>query len=129
MFILYSFILNSKFPSFMTSNVRLQAISLLFLHQALKRIVTFGKSEWTGERAVGSNLKIRSWRLPTEMEENHPDGQKKLQQRIEADTRHMQVRRFTASDCSPSHSEVMCLTHWSIPACFPLRSIFLLLIQ
>jgi len=41
----------------------------------LKRIVAFGKFEWTGEKAVGTNLKIISWRLPTEMEENHPEGQ------------------------------------------------------
>jgi hypothetical protein len=33
------------------------------------------KFERTGEKAVGTNLKIRSWLLPTEMEENHPEGQ------------------------------------------------------
>lgn len=73
----------------MPGNVRLRAISLLFLHQLFKRIVTFGKFERTGENAVGTNLKILSWRLPIEMEESYPEGQQKLQQRTEAGIRHM----------------------------------------
>jgi len=53
MLILYSFILNSKFPSLMTGNVRLQAISLLFLHQVLKTIATFGKLDGLGRKQSG----------------------------------------------------------------------------
>lgn len=42
-------------------------------------MVTFGKFEWTAEKAVGTNLKILSWSLPIETEENLPEGQYKLQ--------------------------------------------------
>ena len=44
-------------------------------HFAVISTSGIGKFEWTGEKAVGTNLKTLSWRLSTEMEENHPEGQ------------------------------------------------------